>query len=98
MRVERRTLLDNLGSAGRKRTMSWYGIFMIVGLVLVVGGWAAYFVWDYKMKKEEEKQPKQRGDRLVKSRNEVADWAKKMAAFKSPVPKRPPDSEDTNNG
>jgi hypothetical protein len=64
--------------------MSWYGIFMIVGLVVVVGGWAAYFLWDRKMRKEEEKQPKQRGEQLVKSRSEVADWAKKMAEFKAP--------------
>ncbi len=78
--------------------MSWYGIFMIVGLVLVVGGWAVYFLWDYKQRKEEEKQPKQHGERLVKSRGEVADWAKKMAEFKSPAPKRPPESEDANNG
>jgi hypothetical protein len=78
--------------------MSWYGIFMIVGLVVVVGGWAAYFIWDHKMRKEEEKQPKQHGERLVKSRSEVSDWAKKMAEFKSPAPKRPPDSGTADNG
>jgi heme/copper-type cytochrome/quinol oxidase subunit 2 len=78
--------------------MSWYGIFMIVGLVVVVGGWAAYLIWDYKQRKEEEKQPKQRGERLVKTRNEVADWAKKMAEFKSPAPKKPSDRETADNG
>ncbi len=74
--------------------MSLYKIFMIVGVIVVVVGWAAYFLWDYKMRKEEAKQPKQRGEQLVKSRSEVADWAKKMAEFKSPAPKKPTGGKD----
>jgi len=50
------------------------------------------------MRREEAKQPKQVGTRLVKSRSEVADWARKMAEFKSPAPKRPSDSETSGNG
>ena len=65
--------------------MSTYKIFMIVGVIVVVGGWAAYFLWDYKMRKEEEKQPKRRSERLQKTHSEVSDWAKKMAEFKSPA-------------
>ena len=77
--------------------MSTYAIFMIVGVILVGGGWIAYFVWDYKQRKEEEQQPKPQSVRLQKTKSEVSDWAKKMAEFKSPAPKRPADSEETGN-
>ena len=65
-----------------------YKLFMIVGLIVVGLGWAAYFLWDYKMRKEEAKQPKKRSERLLKTHGEVSDWAKKMAEFKSPAPKK----------
>ena len=65
-----------------------YKIFMIVGLIVVGVGWAAYFLWDYKMRKEEAKQPKQRSERLLKTHGEISDWAKKMAEFQSPAPKK----------
>lgn len=68
--------------------MSLYTIFMIIGVIVVVGGWAAYFIWDYRMRKEEAKQPKQRSERLKKTQSEVSDWAKKMAEFKSPAQQR----------
>jgi len=78
--------------------MTLYKIFMIVGVIVVVVGWTAYFLWDRKMRKEEEKQPKQRGERLVKSQSEIADWAKKMAEFKSPAPKKPAGGDGTEKG
>jgi heme/copper-type cytochrome/quinol oxidase subunit 2 len=68
--------------------MSWYKIFMIIGVIVVVGGWAAYLLWDYKMRKEEAKQPKPQSERLQKTKSEVSDWAKKMAEFKSPAPEK----------
>ena len=68
--------------------MSTYKLFMIIGVIVVVVGWAVYFLWDYKMRKEEAKQPKQRSERLQKTQSEISDWAKKMAQFKSPAPKR----------
>ncbi len=68
--------------------MSLYTIFMIIGVIVVVGGWAAYFIWDYRMRKEEAKQPKQRSERLKKTQSEISDWAKKMAEFKSPAQQR----------
>jgi heme/copper-type cytochrome/quinol oxidase subunit 2 len=77
--------------------MSWYAIFMIVGLIVVVGGWIAYFVWDYKQRKEEALQPKRQSARLQKTKSEVSDWAKKMAEFKSPAPKRPADGEEAES-
>ena len=74
--------------------MSTYAIFMIVGLIVVVGGWTAYIIWDYKQRQEEAKQPKPQSAKLQKTRSEVSDWAKKIAEFKSPAPKRPPDGEE----
>jgi len=67
---------------------------MIIGVIVVVGGWLAYFIWDYKQRQEEAKQPKPQSAKLQKTRSEVSDWAKKIAEFKSPAPKRPPDGEE----
>lgn len=76
--------------------MSTYAIFMIVGVIVVGGGWIAYFLWDRKMRKEEEKQPRPRSERLKKTKSELSDWAKKMAEFKGP-PKRPAPGEKTGD-
>lgn len=65
-----------------------YKIFMIIGVIVVGGGWIAYGIYEYKMRQEEKKQPKRPSARLQKSRGEVSDWAKQMAAFKKPVAKR----------
>lgn len=65
-----------------------YKIFMIVGVIVVGGGWIAYAIWDYKQRKEEAKQPAKRSDRLEKTQSEISDWAKKMAEFKKPPAKR----------
>lgn len=79
--------------------MSWYAIFMIVGGILVGGGWIVYLIWDRKMQQEEARQPKQYSQRRIKTQSEVSDWAKKMAEFKSPVPpKKHVDDEKTQNG
>ncbi len=77
--------------------MSTYAILMAIGIPLVVGGWIAYFIWDYKQRKEEAQQPKPQSAKLQKTRSEVSDWAKKMAEFKSPAPKRPADDEGAGN-
>jgi heme/copper-type cytochrome/quinol oxidase subunit 2 len=77
--------------------MSPYKLFMIVGIIVVVVGWAAYFLWDYKQRKEEEKQPKPQTPRTQKAKTELSDWAKKMAEFKGP-PKRPTQDQKAHNG
>ena len=61
-----------------------YKIFMIVGVVVVAGGWLAYALWDYKLRRDERKQPPQRAERLTKTQSEISDWAKQMAEFKKP--------------
>ena len=74
--------------------MSWYGIFMIVGILAVGGGWIAYWLYNRKLDREEAARPKQYSERRKKTHGEVSDWAKKMAEFKSPVPpKKPTDGE-----
>jgi heme/copper-type cytochrome/quinol oxidase subunit 2 len=77
--------------------MSTYGIFMIIGVIVVVGGWTAYFLWDRKMRQEEEKQPKPQSQRVQKTKTDLSDWAKKMAEYKGP-PKRPTEGQKTDNG
>ncbi|MBM4030147.1 MAG: hypothetical protein FJ280_32835 [Planctomycetes bacterium] len=76
--------------------MSLYAIFMIVGVIVVAGGWTAYFLWDYRIRQEEAKQPKPQSERLQKTKSEMSDWAKKMAEFKGP-PKRPTPGEKAEN-
>jgi len=79
--------------------MGWYGYFMIIGIIVVGGGWIAYLIWDRKMAREEAQQPKQRSERLKKTQSEVSNWAKKMAEFKSPAPpKKHHDDEKPQNG
>jgi hypothetical protein len=60
---------------------------MIVATILVVAGWIAYGIYDYKLRQEEKKRPKVRSERLQKTQSEISDWAKKMAAFQKPVAK-----------
>jgi hypothetical protein len=76
--------------------MSTYAIFMIIGLIVVGGGWLAYFIWDYKVRQEEAKRPKPQSAQLKKAKSEISDWAKKMAEFKGP-PKPPTAGEETQS-
>jgi len=73
--------------------MSLYALFMIVGVLVVAGGWTAYFIWDYRQRQEEAKEPKPQAEQFRKTKSEVSDWARKMAEFKSPAPKRPAEGD-----
>lgn len=75
-----------------------YKIFMITAIVLLGAGWAAYLIYDYKMRQEEKKQPKPHSERLQKTQKEMSDWAKKMAAYKKPEFKRPDRDGQGNKG
>ena len=72
--------------------MSTYAIIMIIAVIGVGAGWIAYFLWDRKMRQEEEKQPKPQSQRVQKTKSDLSDWAKKMAEYKGP-PKRPAENE-----
>jgi uncharacterized membrane protein YciS (DUF1049 family) len=63
---------------------------MIIAVVVLAVAWAIYGIYDYKMRQEEKKQPKQISERLQKTKSEVTDWAKKMAEFQPPKRKPPP--------
>ena len=65
-----------------------YKFIMIIGVVLVAGGWIAYAIWDYRLRQEEKKQPPKRSARFRKTQSEVSDWAQKMAEYQKPKAKR----------
>ena len=68
-----------------------YTIFMIIAVPALIIGWIAYAMWIRKVEEEEKKQPKPQSERLVKTKSEISDWAQKMAKFKKPERKKPPD-------
>ncbi len=72
-----------------------YKIIMIVGTLMVVGGWIAYGVWRYKTNLEEKKNPtpKPRSEHLEKVQKSFDDYAKKMGEYK-----RKPYERDEKNG
>ena len=70
-----------------------YKIFMLIAIPVLAIGWIAYVMWERKMREEEKKQPKQESQRLTKTKSEVSDWAKKMAAYKPPKIERKYDDE-----
>lgn len=61
---------------------------MIIAIVALAIVWAIYGIYEYKMRQEEKKHPKQPSERLRKTRSEIADWAKKMAEFEPPKRKK----------
>jgi hypothetical protein len=70
-----------------------YKIFMLIAIPALVIGWIAYVMWERKMREQEKEQPKQESQRLTKSKSEVSDWAKKMAAYQPPKRKTYGDEE-----
>ena len=67
-----------------------YKTFMLIMLPLLGIAWLAYYLWQRHLDQVEKCRPKQSSQHLEKTRTEVSDWAKKMAAYKPP--KRPSDS------
>jgi hypothetical protein len=70
-----------------------YKIFMLIAIPALAIGWIAYALWERKMREEEKKRPKSESQRLTKTKSEVSDWAKKMAAYKPPKIERKYDDE-----
>ena len=73
-----------------------YKTFMLIMLPLLAIGWVAYYLWQRRQDQLEKSQPKKSSPHLEKTRTEVSDWAKKMAAYKPP--KRPSDSTSDQGG
>ena len=67
-----------------------YKIFMLIAIPVLLIGWIAYWLWMQKINKEETQLPKE-SKRLTKTKSEVSEWAQKMADFKKPEIKKPPD-------
>jgi hypothetical protein len=61
---------------------------MLIAVPLLAIAWIAYTIWMHKVREEEKKQPKAVSQRLQKTRDEVTDWAQKMAKFEPPIPKK----------
>lgn len=72
-----------------------YKIFMLIAIPVLLIGWIAYWLWMQKINKEEKQLPKE-SKRLTKTKSEVSEWAQKMADFKKPEIKKPPDENEQN--
>jgi hypothetical protein len=70
-----------------------YKIFMLIAIPALAVGWIAYVLWERKMRELEKQQPKQESQRLTKTKSEISDWAKKMAAYQPPMRKKIPDED-----
>ncbi len=70
-----------------------YKIFMLIAIPVLLIGWIAYWLWMRKMTEEEKNQPKE-SKRLRKTKGEISEWAQKMADFKKPEIKKPPDQNE----
>ncbi len=58
---------------------------IIIGAgVLLVVCWTAYGIWEWRERKLEKQRPKVRTEQYKRTRNDMADYAKKLAEFKSP--------------
>ena len=66
---------------------------MLIAIPALIIGWIAYWLWQRKIEEEEKNQPKQESQRLTKTKSEVSDWAKKMAAYQPPKRKKFGDEE-----
>jgi len=73
-----------------------FKIFMIIAIPALIIGWIAYWLWMRKIIEEEKKQPKKESQRLTKTKGEISEWAQKMANFKKPEIKKPPDQYEQN--
>lgn len=73
-----------------------YKIFMLIAIPILLIGWVAYWLWMRKITEEEKQQPKKESQRLTKTKGEISEWAQKMADFKKPEIKKPPDQYEQN--
>lgn len=55
---------------------------VIVGAIIVVGGWIAYGIWRYRTYLQEKKEPEKKTEHLDKVRKSFEEYTKKMAEYK----------------
>lgn len=61
-----------------------YKIFMLIALPVLGLAWLGYWLWDRRLTKLEESQPRQKSERLQKTHSELSDWAQKIKESESP--------------
>jgi heme/copper-type cytochrome/quinol oxidase subunit 2 len=54
---------------------------VIIGVVIVAAGWAAYGIWRYKEYKEEKKEPEKKTEHLDKVKRSFEEYTKKMKEY-----------------
>ena len=69
---------------------------MLIAIPVLLIGWVAYWLWMRKITEEEKQEPKKESQRLTKTKGEISEWAQKMADFKKPEIKKPPDQYEQN--
>ena len=55
---------------------------VIVGAIIVAGGWIAYGIWRYKTYQEEKNEPERKTEHLDKVRKSFEEYTKKMGEYK----------------
>jgi predicted negative regulator of RcsB-dependent stress response len=68
--------------------MTLFWALLIAGAVAVAVGWIGYGIWEWRERKLEKEQPKQRSEKYQQATSAVSDYAKKLAEFKKPTYKR----------
>jgi len=58
---------------------------IILAVVILALCWVAYGIWAYRERKLEKQRPKVRSKQYLQTKNSMADYAKKLAEFKSPA-------------
>jgi predicted negative regulator of RcsB-dependent stress response len=75
--------------------MTLFWKIIIASAVVLVIGWIAYGIWEWRERKLEKQRPVERSQRYQQATSSVADYAKKLAEFKKPTYKRE-DSSSTD--
>jgi hypothetical protein len=68
--------------------MTLFWVLLIAAAAVVAVGWIGYVIWEWRMRKLEKEQPKERSERYQQATDSVSDYAKKLAEFKKPTYKR----------
>jgi type VI protein secretion system component VasK len=76
--------------------MKLFWTLLILAAAAVAVGWIGYGIWEWRMRKLEKEQPKERSERYEKAQDSVSDYAKKLAEFKKPTFKRDDSTQPPN--
>jgi predicted negative regulator of RcsB-dependent stress response len=68
--------------------MTLFWTLLILAAAVVVVGWIGYGIWEWRERKLEKEQPKQRSEKYQQATSAVSDYAKKLAEFKKTTYKR----------